>query len=289
MDVKILSLTEKYYKSLEEIYIKVVGDFDSLSDQTNFRRYIRLRSHLIKIAVHSSKIIGHIIGNQDSSQRARVFFLYVIPNFQRRLIGSDLLQALEMEFLTNHSNLRYISVRIPEKYFNSKDFFLNKRYDIITKINCYVKSDLFFTCQANPKLEIRPATRNDLNNLVELEQVCFSDYWRKAKDDFKREIESKADLLLTAFLDGKLVGYNSISISANRINGHYARIATLPKFRKQRIATSLTAQAFHWFKEQRVQHVLLTTFAESEAHNAMYKKWGFEFEEQELILAKKVS
>ncbi|MFX0124428.1 MAG: GNAT family N-acetyltransferase, partial [Candidatus Hodarchaeota archaeon] len=123
----------------------------------------------------------------------------------------------------------------------------------------------------------------------ELEQVCFSEYWRKTREDFKGEIESKASVLLIALLDGKLVGYNSNSISANRISGHYARIATHPEFRKQRIATSLTVYAFHWFKEQRVQNVLLTTFAESEAHNLMYKKWGFEFEEQELILAKKIT
>lgn len=289
MDVTIFSLTKEYYKSLEEIYIKVVGDFDSLTDQTSFRRYIRFRSHLIKIAVRSSKIIGCIIGNQDSSHKGRIFFLYVLPNFQRRGIGSDLIQNLEMEFLNIQSNIRYISVRIPENYFDSKNFFLRHKYDVITKINCYVKNDLSFPYEANRELEIRSATENDLNDLVELEQACFPEYWKKTKEDFKREIEAKVSVLFVAFLDGKLVGYTSNSISANGINGHYARIATLPQVRKQRIATSLTVQAFHWFREQRVKNVLLTTFAESEAHNLMYKKWGFEFEEQELILAKTIN
>ncbi|UCG01410.1 MAG: GNAT family N-acetyltransferase [Candidatus Heimdallarchaeota archaeon] len=288
MGIRILSITEKYYKNLEEMYTNVFGEFDSSTDQTNFRRYIRFRSNLIKIAAHSSKVVGCIIGSRDNFHKARVYFLYVLPNFQRRLIGSDLLQKLEMEFRTNQSNLRYISVRIPEKFFDSKGFFMKHRYEIITKINCYVKKDLHFPFQANPNLEIRLATENDLKNLIKLEHACFSEYWRKTKEDFKGEIESKVNILLIALLDGILVGYNSSSISANGTNGHYARIATLPEFRKQHIATSLTAQAFHWFQDQKVRNVLLTTFAESEAHNLMYKKWGFEFEEQELILAKKI-
>lgn len=288
MDIRILSLTENYYDNLEEIYVEVFGDFDSFIDQTNFRRYLRFRTPLIKIAVRSSKIIGCIIGSQNSSHKARVFFLYVLPDFQQRLIGSKLLQTLEREFLTNQSDLRYISVRIPEKYFDIKDFFLKHGYNFVEKINCYVKNDLFFPFQTNPKLEIRLATDDDLEELLKLEQACFSEYWRKTKEIFKGEIESNTSVLLVASLDGKLVGYNSNSISANGISGHYTRIATLPEFQKQHIATSLTVRAFEWFKEHRVKKVLLTTFAESEAHNLMYKNWGFEFEDQELILAKKL-
>lgn len=289
MDTRILSLTEKYYNKLEELYVKTHGDFESIIDQTNFRRYLRFRTDLIKIAVRSSKVIGCIIGDQNSSHKARIFFLYVLPKFQRRFIGSKLLQTLEGEFFTNLPNLRYISVRIPEKYFDVKNFFLKQGYDLITKINCYVKKNLSFPYHSNPELDIRLATDKDLEELIELEQACFSEYWRKTEEVFRWEIESNTNTLLVAFLNGKLVGYNSNSISANGINGHYARIATFPEFRKQHIATSLTVRAFEWFKEQQVKKVLLTTFAESEAHNLMYKKWGFQFKEQELILAKKVS
>ena len=288
MDVRIFSLTEKYYNSLEKIYVEIFGDFDSLTDQTNFRRYLRFRRHLIKIAVRSSKIIGCIIGDQDSSRKARIFFLYVLPKFQRRLIGTNLLLTLEKEFLTNLPGLQYISVRIPEEYFGVKDFFLRQGYNFITKINCYVKNDLSFPFQINQRLEIRLATEKDLEELIELEHACFSEYWRKTEEIFRAEMKSKTNILLVAFLDGKLVGYNSNSISANGINGHYARIATHPGFRKQHIAASLTSRAFDWFQEHKVRNVLLTTFAESEAHNSMYRNWGFKFEEQEVILAKKL-
>ncbi|MFX0013104.1 MAG: GNAT family N-acetyltransferase [Promethearchaeota archaeon] len=286
MDIKLHSLNETYLKSFEELYIQIFGDFDNPVEHSNFRRYIMFNSHLVKIAVQFSKIIGYIIGDQNSSHKARIFSLYVLPSFQRRQIGSDLIQLLEKEFLTRQPNLRYLSVRIPEKFFNTKDFFIKHRFHIITKINCYEKSDLFFPYQPNPNVKIKSATKNDLRALVKLEKICFSDYWRKTREEFREEIESKTNSLFIALLNDKLIGYNSNSISANGIEGHYARIATLPEYRKQHIATSLTVKAFQWFKKQQVQKVLLTTFAKSNFHNEMYKRWGFKFTEQELIMAK---
>lgn len=289
MDVTIHDLTKDYYSPLEEIHVQVVGNFDSPIDLNNFRRYVRFRSRLIKIAVCCSKIIGYIIGDQNSSSKARIFSLYVLPDFQRRQIGSDLLRTLEREFLIKQPNLRYLSVRIPETFFASKHFFLKQGFDVIATINCYAKDNLSFPYHTEPRLEIRSATTSDLENLVKLENTCFSEYWRKNREDFKKEIEMKTNSLFVAFLEGKLVGYNSNSVSANRIEGHYARIATHPEFRKQRIATSLTAEAFHWFRKQQVQRILLTTFAESDFHNRMYVTWGFKFLEQEMIMAKQYS
>ncbi|MHA2246665.1 MAG: GNAT family N-acetyltransferase [Candidatus Hodarchaeales archaeon] len=288
MDVTIQPLTKTYYLPLEKIYIQIAGNFDNPFDLDNFRGYIRFRSNLIKIAVHSSKIVGYIIGDQNSSFKTRIFSLYVLPDFQRRKIGSDLLRALEREFLIQQPNLRYLSVRIPEKFFDSKNFFLTQKFEIITKINYYVKNDLLFPHQINSSVEIRSATKKDLQDLINLERICFSEYWQKNKKEFKKEIESKTISLFVAILDGKLVGYTTNFVSASGTNGQYARIATHPEFRRNRIGTTLTSKAFQWYKKQgKVQKVVLTTFADSDIHNAMYQGWGFEFLEQEMIMAKK--
>ncbi len=287
MDVAVLPLTREYYLSLEKIYIQIGGNFSSSEDLQNFRRYIRYRSDLVKIAVHSKRIIGFIIGDQGSSSKPGVFSLYVVPEFRKCRIGSELLQELEREFTMGNINLQYLSVRIPEIFFDSKNFFLKQGFEVIAKINCYAKDNLSFPLQANPKIKIRSATKRDLIDLVKLEKICFSDYWQKNIDDFKKEIESETNSLLVAFIKGKLVGYNSNSVSTNRVEGHYARIATLPRFRKQHVATSLTVKAFQWFRKHKVQRILLTTFADSDIHNKMYKGWGFKFIEQELIMAKK--
>ncbi len=76
-------------------------------------------------------------------------------------------------------------------------------------------------------------------------------------------------------------------MSANGTDGQYTRIATHPEFRRRRIGTSLNSKAFQWFEKQdKVQRVVLTTFADSDIHNAMYQGWGFKFLEQEMIMAK---
>lgn len=287
MDVRVHSLTTEYLESLENVFIQSHGNFDFQTDRVNFLRYIRLRSDLIKIAVSTSEIVGYIIGDQNNSLKPSVFSIYVYPSFRKQKIGSDLLRELEKEILTKQPNIRYFSVRIPETFFNSKNFFLKQGFDIITKINSYTKEEISFPYRTNSKVEIRPAKMSDLTDLVKLETTCFSDYWQKSIKEFRKEIESETNSLFAAFIEDKLVGYNSNTISANGIEGHYTRIATLPDFRKKHIATRLTFEAFQWFKKQQVQRILLTTFADSDIHNRMYRGWGFRFLEQELIMAKK--
>lgn len=288
--MRILALSPEHFSSLEVLHTNFIGRFENPEDLQNFRKYLRIRSHLIKIAVHSSeggKIIGYVIGDQTSRYKARVYSLFVLPQFQRRQVGSNLIQSIEEEFLRNFPNLRYLSVRIPEKFSDSEEFFLKQGFNLITKINYYVKNDLKFPYEVNPDVEIRVATTKDIKHLVQLENICFSEYWQKSAEVFKKNIESKNGMFFVALLEGELVGYNFNSISSNKTEGQYARIAILPKFRRRHIATSLTAKAFEWFEKQRtIQRVLLTTFADSDYHNAMYQSWGFSLTDQELIMAK---
>ncbi len=288
MDTIIRSLSKEFYSPLEEIHTQFVGNFDNPIDLDNFRRYVRLRSHLVRIAVqNSSSIVGYIIGDRKRQMEGNIFSLYVLPNFRKRQIGTGLLIALEKEFHTKQPNIRYLSARIPEEFFNSSNFFLKQGFEIITKINNYVKNDLSFPYEMNPNLKIKMATKSNLQDLIKIEKICFPEYWQKNSVDFMSEIRSETSSLFVAFLEGKLVGYNINAVSASRTDGHYIRIATHPKFRRRHIGTSLTVKAFQWFKKQRsIQRILLSTYSESNFHNAMYKGWGFKFVDQEMIVAK---
>ncbi len=289
MDIVIRSLNREFYAPLEKIHTLFTGGFDNPIDLDNFRRYVRLQSHLIKIAVQNStsRIVGYIIGDRKRQLEGNIFSLYVLPNFRKRQIGTRLLISLEKEFHTKQPNIRYLSARIPEEFFNSTNFFLKQDFEIITKINNYVKTDLSFPHEVNPNLKIKLATKNDLQDLIKLEKICFPEYWQKNSVDFMSEIRSETSSLFVAFLEGKLVGYNINAVSASRTDGHYIRIATHPKFRRKYIGTSLTVKAFQWFKKQRtIQKILLSTYSESNFHNTMYQSWGFKFVDQEMIIAK---
>jgi ribosomal protein S18 acetylase RimI-like enzyme len=185
-------------------------------------------------------------------------------------------------------NLRYLSVRIPNRFFASEPFFQHMGFDLIAKITNYQKDDLSFPFQPNPNILIRPLKNNDkdLLNLTRLEKQCFPDYWQMEKNEFQRLLESETTSFFLAYIKEHLVGYNYNTISASKPEGHYVRIATHPNFRQKYIATSLTAMAFHWFKKHQVKRILLSTYADSPVHNRLYQNWGFKAVGQEIIMAK---
>jgi len=111
----------------------------------------------------------------------------------------------------------------------------------------------------------------------------YIDYPDMMWSEFVDGTEGMTDFLL---LNGRIVGYNFNAISKLSKRGNYIHIATLPEYRQQGIATSLTSKAFEWFRYQGARSVLLSTFADSQFHNDMYKRWGFTFVDQEIILTK---
>jgi ribosomal protein S18 acetylase RimI-like enzyme len=82
------------------------------------------------------------------------------------------------------------------------------------------------------------------------------------------------------------VGYNYNTLSESSPDGHYVRIATHPDYRMIGVATTLTVKAFEYFKKNKVQRILLSTYANNETTNQLYQKWGFRLIGQELFMAK---
>ncbi|MHA2224023.1 MAG: GNAT family N-acetyltransferase [Candidatus Hodarchaeales archaeon] len=283
MEINIQSPTSKDFPPLEKLHNSVTGALE----YPNFRKYIRVKSHLVKIACVNSKIVGYIIGYQNDQTKARIYSFYVLPNYRNQQIGSNMLQDLEKNFQKEHSHFQYLSVRIPEEYFDSESFFLKRNFNVISKINIYEKNNLNFPYQINPSMKIKLATRENLRDLIELEEYCFSAYWRFDSDYFSNMIKSKKSSIFVAIENDRIVGYNCNTISDNNREGYYVRVAAHPEFRRRYICTNLTAKAFQWFKKYRnIQKIRLSTFAESQFHNKMYSSWGFLFVEQELIMAK---
>ncbi|MFX0149987.1 MAG: GNAT family N-acetyltransferase [Candidatus Hodarchaeota archaeon] len=288
MNVEIRIPMKSDFIALERIHMEATGNFDNTTERKNFHRYIQLNYRLIRIAVLKSEIIGYTLGYQVSSRKIRIYSIFVLPQFQRKQIGWKLINSFEEDLLSLFPDLRYLSVRIPQEFFNSIPFFENLGFKHISKITNYETEDLSFPFQPNPNILIRPLKYNekDFLNLTNLEKQCFPEYWQMDKIEFKRLLESEITSFFLAFKDEHLVGYNYNTLSASKPEGHYVRIATHPKFRQKYIATSLTAMAFQWFKKHQVTRVLLSTYADSPVHNRLYQKWGFKAVGQEIIMAK---
>jgi ribosomal protein S18 acetylase RimI-like enzyme len=288
MDITIRSPMKSDFQSIKEIHKQTVGDFDNQTQEENFHRFIQLNSNLIRIAIKASKIVGCILGYRISPRKARIYTIFVLPQFQRKRIGCKLIKSFENDIEMMLPDLRYLSVRIPQKFFDSIPFFKHLGFNLITKLNNYQKEDLSFPYQLNLNVFIRSMIKKeeDLSNLIRLERKCFPEYWQMEKNEFMNLLNSETTSFFLAFKDEHLVGYNYNTISARKPEGHYVRIATHPNFRQQYIATSLTAMAFHWFKKHQVKRILLSTYADSPVHNRLYQNWGFKAVGQEIIMVK---
>ncbi len=274
--------------SLEDLYTQCMGEFEYTFYKTNFRSYISSHRDLIKVSEEPSGIIsGFVLVYISNPQKARIQAMFVSANYRNRGNGTKLLGAIEKEILTNYPKLRYLSIRIPEEYFLFQSFFLNQNFEIIAKINGYVKNNLDFPYSVNKNFFIRNARESDLEGILRIEKACFSTYWQMSKVKFQQIMKNPSEVLFVAFWEGKIVGYNFNAVSQINQSGNYIRIATLPDLQQKRIATSLTAHAFKWFRAHKIDRIVLSTYANSPVHNNMYKKWGFIKNDQEVILARK--
>ena len=285
MGVTIRALKKNEYISVERLYEQKVGKFTNNMDRKNFRRYLNLNINLIKVAVLEKEILGYIIGYQSNIRKNRIYSIYIRPEYRNKSIGSNLIQSLEKTIL-EQSDIDYLTVRVPEAFFSSIDFFRKNKFEVVGLINNYRKNDIDFPFKTNQNTFIRPATIDDTQELVKIEENSFSPYWRMSKEEFANRILSERNSFFVALLEDKVVGYNYNTISLNGNNGYYVRIAIHPKYRKMKISTTLTSNAFKWFKKKRVRRIFLSTYADSDAHNQMYKSWGFKYVDQEIILAK---
>lgn len=287
VEIQIRNLRDQDFPKLFDLYKHLKSYNENyLVPPNQFHSYIRLNAHLTKVAVlRSEKIIGFIIANRSSSKEAKINAIYVSEEYRKQGTGSRLLMALEND-LHQYKGIKYLSIRLQYKFLDSSQFFFYRDFNLVAKINNYLKEETNFPSHPNNNLDIRQARREDIKQLLAVEHLCFDEYWRMDKIKFKEVLINPYNVIFIALLNGRIVGYNFNAISKLSKRGNYIHIATLPEYRQRGIATSLTSKAFEWFRYQGAKSVLLSTFADSQFHNDMYKRWGFTFVDQEIILAK---
>jgi ribosomal protein S18 acetylase RimI-like enzyme len=264
-----------------------MGSFEHAFYKSNFYSYITSNSDLIKVSEEPSGLLsGFVIGYISNPQKAKIQALFVSSDYRNQGLGTNLLRSLENYMIAKYPSLRYLSVRIPEEFFSSKSFFLSRNFLPIAKINSYIKNNLDFPFPVNREVSVRKAKKSDIKEIISIEKACFSDYWQMNAEKFKQIMKNSREILFVAIWDKNIVGYNFNAVSRTDQSGNYVRIATRPDLRQKRIATTLTAEAFKWFRLKFVDRVILSTYADSFSHNEMYRKWGFRKNEQEIILAR---
>lgn len=122
-------------------------------------------------------------------------------------------------------------------------------------------------------IQIRNATTDDLNEIVEVENITYPNHhW--SKEDYEKE------------LTNNLAHYRCAVNSENKILGHYgfwqifeeAHIVTievLPEYRKQKIATALMINLVDECYKQMIKYITLEVRESNIAAISLYEKFGF--------------
>ena len=124
----------------------------------------------------------------------------------------------------------------------------------------------------DPVFSIRPAKTEDLPAVIELENRCFVDAW--SGESLRAELTSDdLRLPLVAEYDGQLCGYLMAWRVVDQI--HILNSATVPKLRRQGVASLLLAAAADQARRWNLTEFTLEVRRSNDSAIRFYKKHGF--------------
>ena len=120
---------------------------------------------------------------------------------------------------------------------------------------------------------IVPMTSRHLDQVAELERICFSDPWSRQMLSEHLENECGATLVAEG-ADGTVLGYAGVLVILDE--GYITNIAVRPAYRRQGVATELL-EVFQRFAEgNHLTFLTLEVRAGNAGAQALYEKLGYE-------------
>ena len=119
---------------------------------------------------------------------------------------------------------------------------------------------------------IRKAKKEDLNNLVEMEDVCFVKNW--SRQTLKSDLRNLLSYYYVVEEDGNIVGYYNYLLIAGEVN--FNRICVLPEYRGQGVASEMMKHFCAQFKDKKVDKAILEVEIDNKAAIFLYEKFGFQ-------------
>ena len=119
---------------------------------------------------------------------------------------------------------------------------------------------------------IRPATRQDMPYVFQIEKLSFVHYFPY---HLLESLRHKAkDLFLIYEQDGHVLGY-TVAVLPSKDIAHLVSIAVHPNYRRRGIATKLIKELLKRLREKSISYVYLEVDVMNEAAIRLYQKFGF--------------
>ena len=122
------------------------------------------------------------------------------------------------------------------------------------------------------QVRIVPMNADHLDELVELERICFSTPW--SRNMLAEELDNACSAFLVAEdANGKVVGYAGLQVVLDE--GYIANIAVFPEYRRQGIAGKLLQVFMNFAEANRLAFLTLEVRASNQAAISLYENRGF--------------
>lgn len=122
---------------------------------------------------------------------------------------------------------------------------------------------------------IRQATLKDVEDIYEIEKLCFPDPWSKDALTYELEENPRA-FYIVADLDGQVVGYAGLWWIEDE--GHITNVAVKPGYRNRRIGEGIISVMIDFTSKEGIKHHTLEVRRSNDPAISLYEKFGFRTE-----------
>lgn len=122
---------------------------------------------------------------------------------------------------------------------------------------------------------IRQATVNDVDDIYEIERLCFPEPWSRESMVYELESNPRA-FYIVAELEGQVAGYAGLWWIGDE--GHITNVAVKPGFRNRRIAQGIMGVMIEFTTKEGILHHTLEVRRSNEPAIRLYEKFGFRVE-----------
>ena len=120
--------------------------------------------------------------------------------------------------------------------------------------------------------DIIPMTSAHLDQVAEIEKLCFSDPWSRRMLSEHLENECAATLVATT-PSGTILGYAGLLVILDE--GYITNVAVLPEYRRQGIAGELLGVFRRFAEGNKLAFLTLEVRESNAAARALYAKYGY--------------
>ncbi|MDD2373014.1 MAG: ribosomal protein S18-alanine N-acetyltransferase [Syntrophomonadaceae bacterium] len=123
----------------------------------------------------------------------------------------------------------------------------------------------------NPGFILRKMTSQDIDEIMQIEQKCFTLPW--SRESYRGELKNNFATYLVCDFEGKIAGYGGIWVVFE--DAHITNVAVDPDFRQSGMGTALMQELEQKARDKKAQRILLEVRPSNEAALAMYRNLGY--------------